>query len=204
MSAINFCDACLAFLQGSWREVKNDESTVKVYMHHETAESFQLALDLKCVICLRLWAAFRRGDAPFLTDKKVTEEVLDMGPTTYDSPASILTLHDTCNVDFYRGHHKARLTLCKWSGKSQLFLVRVRDYADIGTKTSPKKRLAKLFPRTRGMISHSVFSSLNTSNVLPNTSHVSNPPHAVTSSRPELSTWVVRETNQYASASATR
>jgi hypothetical protein len=58
--ADKFCEPCQAVLRGETREIETESSCEYCYAHHDTAESFQSALEHPCAICVRLWAVIRR------------------------------------------------------------------------------------------------------------------------------------------------
>ncbi|KAF2659825.1 HET-domain-containing protein [Lophiostoma macrostomum CBS 122681] len=115
MSVVKVCDACQAFLRGSWTEIDKPPNIARYfpirYKHHYTAESFQLALDLGCVVCLRLWASFRRGDISF---PKRKEQVTYTGPTTFCP-----TMGDTLFFESPDHMHRARIQLIPWAGEDE-------------------------------------------------------------------------------------
>jgi hypothetical protein len=112
MSEISFCDPCHAFLKGSWTRTSND--LVTEYKHHHNAESFRSALQVKCAICLRLWAAFGRGyDNNIYSYKDFDAREpwpLFLGPTIFEHP---MCLHNCPVVHFRLPEHQyhARLEL---------------------------------------------------------------------------------------------
>jgi hypothetical protein len=76
-----FCEPCQAFLRGDRREIEIEGPDEYRFAHHDTAESFQSALKLPCVICVRLWAAIRRSD-------RYKKFILPVSPTTISKEPS--------------------------------------------------------------------------------------------------------------------
>jgi hypothetical protein len=75
MSSPILCDPFQVFLRGDSQETGFDGNgrtysrSTRAFSHHETAESFQLALDLGCVLCLHLWARLVRETEYALQNK---------------------------------------------------------------------------------------------------------------------------------------
>ncbi|KAL1791772.1 hypothetical protein ACET3X_009523 [Alternaria dauci] len=92
-----FCEPCKAFLRGDSTECfgsdKWDIYGNLEYIHHPDAESFQRALDLPCVICIRLYKAFQRAS------EERDQPAYSIGPTHYYwHRGSLDFLSDTLSV----------------------------------------------------------------------------------------------------------
>jgi hypothetical protein len=106
MSAESLCEACKDLLRGIRRE--HGQNSMR-FTHHSTAESFALAIELECPLCIRLKAAFCSGGT----------EVLEAAPTSY-----VVALRHSPPVHL---HHDMRfrlgeapqimLRLLPWTGK---------------------------------------------------------------------------------------
>jgi hypothetical protein len=70
MSAESLCEPCKDLLRGIRKE--HGQNSIS-YTHHSTAESFVLAIELECPLCIRLETAFCGGGT----------EVLEAAPTSY-------------------------------------------------------------------------------------------------------------------------
>jgi hypothetical protein len=106
MSAESLCDACKDLLRGIRKE---DGQNRTGFTHHSTAESFALAIELECPLCIRLEAAFCDGGT----------EGLEAAPTDYffalpHSPS--VHLHHEI-IFWLRKASQIKLRLLPWTGK---------------------------------------------------------------------------------------
>jgi hypothetical protein len=106
MSAEFLCDACKDLLRGIRKEHGQNSRS---YTHHNTAESFALAIELECPLCIRLKAAFCGGGT----------EVLEAAPTSYIFTIHHLPpLHPPHDMIFRLGQAtQITLSLLPWTGK---------------------------------------------------------------------------------------
>jgi hypothetical protein len=83
MTVVKFCDPCQAFLRGERTEDGEQDLPSGIrYVHHNTAESFRLALELPCAICIRLWAAILRPYKKTTSENGFQAQILPASPTT--------------------------------------------------------------------------------------------------------------------------
>jgi hypothetical protein len=115
MVGTKLCDACQAFLRGSWdvtKRAKDIFGTFYIfYKHHNTAESFRSAIELECAICLRLQACFERG--PIWCANKT--EGIAVKPTNFRVTQDGRVQFRFGLDGFYTEY--ADLVLVPWSGK---------------------------------------------------------------------------------------
>jgi hypothetical protein len=101
MSEISFCDPCHTFLRGSWTKLSEHHFAIQ-YEHHRNAESFQYALEMGCAICLRLWAAFRRGydddSQGYKESNARAPRPCPPSPTIFEHPV----YRDNCSIVYFR------------------------------------------------------------------------------------------------------
>jgi hypothetical protein len=102
MTTVKFCDPCQAFLRGERTEDGDrlDQEFWICYVHHDTAESFRLALELPCAICIRLWAAILRPYKNTMSEKSFQPHILPVGPTTIFVTTQVTT-DNSGSSDFF-------------------------------------------------------------------------------------------------------
>jgi hypothetical protein len=92
MTAVKFCDPCQALLRGERTEDGGEHLEFEIrYVHHDTAESFRLALELPCAICIRLWAAITRLRKNTMSEESFQAQFLPAGPTTISAMTEVTT-----------------------------------------------------------------------------------------------------------------
>jgi hypothetical protein len=83
-------------------------------VHHNTAESFRLALELPCAICTRLWAAIIRPSYKnTMSEKSIQAQILPAGPTTI-----VMTTKDIGIDDYFEyQRHKTSFSITPETGE---------------------------------------------------------------------------------------
>jgi len=75
--------ACKAFQRGMSKQKSGRDDSRIQFVHHDTSSSFQQAIEKKCTICERLFAALEREDITNLANTPVVKTSV-AGPTTYE------------------------------------------------------------------------------------------------------------------------
>jgi len=92
----SFCEPCKAFLRGDRTECLQADKLQAYhhrYIHHPDTESFQQALELPCVICIRLYKDFQR-ESGRLSHLSAT---CSAQPTRYDF-RTVLGFHNSTHM----------------------------------------------------------------------------------------------------------